>query len=174
MKKIINIFVALFALATFACCGEKGPELSSTHNLMLGSWHLVEWFGNEADQNFKPVEDNTLQNPVDMIDVWIRFNANGTFDLFQKGMPNIYYSHYAGTCKVEAELLSGVYEDGKDFGATYSVKLSEDNNTLTLTNINSTDDVCVYERMDIPSKVIDGVRASSTRGEEGDSIKRFL
>ena len=172
--KQIKIFAAiLLTLGIMSGCEPK-DTLNATHKLMLGEWHLVEWFGNEAEQTFKPVDENPLQNSVDMVDVWIRFNANGTFDLFQKGMPNIYYSHYAGTCKVEADLLSGTYEDGKEFGAMYSVSLSADNNTLTLTNVAYPDDVCVYQRESIPAEVIEGARTETRSTEGAVELRRFL
>ena len=49
MKKITNIIVALLALLSFVGCGEKGVELSPTHKLLLGSWHMVEWAGSAAE-----------------------------------------------------------------------------------------------------------------------------
>ncbi len=176
MKKILNIFVALFALVAFACCGEKGPELSPTHNLILGSWHLVEWAGSDAEAEAAQIAESGLgEDFLSYLDVWMCFYANGTFDIYQKGMPYIYYTKFSGSCLVSGEVLSGTYSDGKPLGSQYNVSLSDDGKLLTLTKVDMEDDVTVYERVEtIPSAVIDGVQVYTTRGEEGDSIKRFL
>ena len=165
MKKIANIIiVALLALVSVACEKEGGNvELSPTHKSMVGSWHLIEWAGPTADTE-------SLLN----IDVWINFYANGTFDIYQKGMPYIYYTKFSGSCSVNGEVLSGTYSDGKPLGSDYNVELSEDGELLTLTKTDMAADIAKYERVDsVPSEILSGVRSSVVRSEECN-IERFL
>ena len=176
MKKITNIFVAMLALLSFASCGEKGPELSSTHQSMVGSWHLVEWAGSSAEAEAAQIAENGLEEDfLSYLDVWISFNPNGTFDIYQKGMPYIYYTKFSGSCVVNGDVLDGVYDDEKPLGSQYNVSLSDDGKVLTLTKVDMTSDVAVYERVEsIPTEVTDAVQTFTTRGEEVYNIKRFL
>ena len=176
MKKITNIIVALLALLSFVGCGEKMVELSPTHKLLLGSWHMVEWVGSAAEAEAAQIAESGLEEDfLSYLDVWMCFYANGTFDIYQKGMPYIYYTKFNGTCLVSGDILSGTYSDEKPFGSQYNVALSDDGKQLTLTKVDMEDDVTVYERVEaIPSEVIGGVQTFTTRGEEVYNIKRFL
>lgn len=176
MKKITNIIVALLALLSFVGCVEKGVELSPTHKLLLGSWHMVEWAGSAAEAEAAQIAESGLEEDfLSYLDVWISFYANGTFDIYQKGMPYIYYTKFSGSCVVRGEVLNGTYSDGKAFGSQYTILLSDDGKVLTMTKVDMADDVAVYERVEaIPSEVIGGVQTFTTRGEEVYNIKRFL
>ena len=167
MKKITNIIVALLALVVSVACNQDGDEvqLSSEHKAMVGSWHLIEWAGVTADSK---------EEFISALDVWINFYANGTFDIYQKGLPYIYYTKFSGSCAVNGGVLSGTYSDGKPLGSDYNVELSEDGETLTLTKTDMTADIAKYERVDsVPSEILSGVLSSVVRSEECN-IERFL
>ncbi|MBQ7856356.1 MAG: hypothetical protein IJ348_04505 [Alistipes sp.] len=176
MKKITNLLVMLLGVAALVGCGDKTIELSTTHKQIVGSWHLVEWAGSAADAEAATLADNGVDGELlEHLDVWIRFNDNATFEIYQKGMPYIYYTRYAGNCLVVDDVLNGTYSDGKEMGSSYDVEVSEDGKTLTLTKVDMSSDVSVYERVsEIPSEVTDGAQSMTTRGEEVYNFTRFL
>ena len=144
--KLIYMVFALVALTIAGCGKEKDtPKVNLAANI-VGEWHCA---------------------PEDMdVDVYVAFDAAGTFDEYQR-IGDGRYRHYAGTWSVEKSTLSGVYADGAEWGSSYT--LSFEGETMTLTADNSSMEVVVYTKTTIPAEVKDEAidpLGSETRTEE--------
>lgn len=130
MKKILYI---ISALMLFAACGDKngGDKTGLTlEQKLCGEWHSTSL-------------------PVDG-DVYIDFNEDKTFEMYQK-IGEGAYRLYRGTWNLEENLLTGKYNDGEDWAAAYQVAMSD--KFLTLTSGNDAAEETVYERSEIPASV---------------------
>ena len=100
------------------------------------------------------------------VDVYVAFDAAGTFDEYQR-LGEGRYRHYAGTWSVNKSELSGVYADGTEWGSSYT--LSFDGDTMTLTANNDSAEAIVYTKTVIPAEVKDEAidpLGSETRAKE--------
>ena len=114
-------------------CGDKngGDKTGLTlEQKLCGEWHSTSL-------------------PVDG-DVYIDFNEDKTFELYQK-IGEGAYRLYRGTWNLEENLLTGKYNDGEDWAAAYQVAMSD--KFLTLTSNNDAAEETVYERSEIPASV---------------------
>ena len=99
--RIYFIAFALVALAMSGCKKEPQPTpVTDVKAMVVGEWHCAP----EAYD----------------IDVYVSFDASGTFDHYQR-IEEGRYRHYNGTWSVEGNLLSGVYSDGEAWGSSYNV-----------------------------------------------------
>lgn len=130
MKKLLYIISALMLLA--ACGGKDGGDKTelTLEEKLCGEWHSTSL-------------------PVDG-DVYIDFNEDKTFELYQK-IGEGAYRLYRGTWNLEENLLTGKYNDGEDWAAAYQVAMSD--KFLTLTSNNDAAEETVYERSEIPASV---------------------
>lgn len=117
-KTIKNIICA--AMVIFAAgCSKPSNDIQSLDGKLVGEWHLTQ-----TEYDGSVLETNS--------DVRIAFNADCTFELFQKSGDQTRYTKFCGTCNFDGKTLSGTYNDGTPWGSAYQVSLSGD--TLTLTN----------------------------------------
>ena len=83
-------------------------------------------------------------------DLYIRFAGDKTFELYQKIVEGA-YRLYRGTWNLEEDILTGKYNDGEEWAATYQISI--EGNTLTMTSVNDAAEVSVYEKTEIPSRI---------------------
>ena len=116
MKRILNILAAILFIG-FATSCEKAPKLDVG---IVGEWQLVEMTGYEASNL-----------PV----VYVEFTAEKNFDIYQKVGDVSRFRKYSGTYTIEESLLTGVYNDGEDWGSAYRASLEADGELLVLTAV---------------------------------------
>lgn len=136
-KKMKKILYILMALAVMTGCKEKPtpqpPEPEETlAEKIVGEWHCV-------------VSD------IDA-DIYLELVSTSTFELYQKVGEG---SHrlYRGTWSLNEETakLTGKYNDGASWGSGYTVSISEDLNSMTLTPSEGSEQV--YRRESIPLEI---------------------
>ncbi len=147
MKKILYILMALMCIA----CGEKptptppspgpdpeppvpGPEPVET----LASKIITEW--------------HCVVSDIDA-DIYLQFGNFFDFELYQK-IGEGAHRLYKGTWELDEDtaMLTGKYNDGAAWGSGYTVSVSEDGNSMTLTPSEGSE-AHVYRKESIPSEV---------------------
>ena len=149
MKKILYILMALMCIAG---CKEPvptppnpgpgpgptppgpGPEPVET----LASKIATEWHCTVSD--------------IDA-DIYLSLGSSSTFELYQK-IGEGAHRLYKGTWELDEDtaMLTGKYNDGTAWGSSYTVSLSEDGNSMTLSPSEEAEDQ-VYRKESIPSEV---------------------
>ena len=138
-KKMKKILYILMALAVMTGCKEKPtpqpPEPQPEETLaekIVGEWHCVV---SEIDA-----------------DIYLELVSTSAFELYQKVGEG---SHrlYRGTWSLNEETakLTGKYNDGASWGSGYTVSISEDLNSMTLTPSEGSEQV--YRRGSIPLEI---------------------
>lgn len=131
MKHIFHMLFLGLVLIAGAGCQEKENTADIT-----GEWKLDTWFGQNAEQNVK-------------VDIYLIFEANGGFELFQK-IGDGHYKRFAGTYKFKKGIVSGTYEKGKPWSSSYTAVVN--GNLLTMT-MDSTGEICTYSKTAVPDSV---------------------
>ena len=129
MRKLIYIMAALL---TLAACGKK-PDNKTELTLeqqLCGEWHSTS-LSIEAD-------------------IYISFAEDKTFEMYQQITEGA-HRLYRGTWNLEGTLLTGKYNDGASWGSGYTVSISEDLNSMTLTPSEGSEQV--YRRGSIPLEI---------------------
>lgn len=161
MKKFFNLFLATLVAVSLSSCGgsendgpnngggnEKPVEISIEN--LAGEWELTTW----AEGS---------QFPADGVTVYVDFNADKSFVLYQVNVNNPGITKYNGTFDLQGSILSGKYSDGEAWASDYVVsKLTT--NTLVLA-VEGTEDVSTYTKTEIPSPIKDGATAMGVRSE---------
>ena len=129
MKRIICF--AILGLLTFTGC-KKEPSLAE---LLCG-----EWRGSElaADAG-----------------IYVGFAADGTFELYQK-LESEGFELRRGRWTLAGDLLSGTYNDGEPWAASYKASVNGDK--LTLVSQEEGSETGIYSKCTIP----DGIRTGCT------------
>lgn len=150
MKRTLYILFAAFAIIA---CGDKAdPENQG------GNSGNTENSGNQG--NTEPTvtlaskivgEWHSTSLPVTG-DVYISLAEGSAFELYQK-IGEGSFRLYRGTWKVDEDkaVLSGKYNDGNSWAASYSVSI--DKNVLTLTSENEAKEKSTYKKGSIPAEV---------------------
>ena len=86
----------------------------------------------------------------------------------------VYFVKYTGQYLVTENVLSGTYDDGKAWGASYTVTLGADGQTIELVNSANIDDISIFAKSTVPQDVIDSAVSMTSRGEEIYMLDRFL
>ena len=129
MRRILFILTALMMFVTVSC--EKEDKKIDYKAKLTGEWHCV---------------------PDDFeADIYAVFEADGNFDLYQQ-LGGGRHKHYSGTWSSDNSTLSGTYSDGSAWGSTYRMEFSDDN-TMTLTALNGSEDVKTYIRESVPAEI---------------------
>ncbi len=138
MKRLIYVLLAVLAIA--GCKKPEpgpGPDVppdppvaeKTLADLIAGEWHCT---------------------PSDIdADIYISFVSDGTFELYQQITEGA-HRLYRGKWTLSDTTLKGTYNDGDSWGSDYSVSMSEDTNTMTL-SASSLD--YIYKRSEIPGEV---------------------
>lgn len=145
MKAKFYLLTLCAALAFVGCGKENDAPKVDNATKVVGEWHC-------APEGYD-------------VDVYVAFDAAGTFDEYQR-LGEGRYRHYEGTWSVEKNVLSGVYADGTEWGSTYIISFSGD--TMTLTANNESAEAIVYTKTEIPAEVKEEAIAplgSETRAE---------
>ena len=145
MKAKFYLLTLCAALAFVGCGKENDAPKVDNATKVVGEWHC-------APEGYD-------------VDVYVAFDAAGTFDEYQR-LGEGRYRHYEGTWSVEKNVLSGVYADGTEWGSTYTISFSGD--TMTLTANNESAEAIVYTKTEIPAEVKDEAiepLGSETRAE---------
>lgn len=87
-------------------------------------------------------------------DVYIAFDADGGFDLYQQ-VGEGRHRHYSGEWEVAGNVISGTYSNGAGWGSSYSVSFDTDDR-MTFKAANGSDEVMTYLRENIPADVVEG------------------
>lgn len=142
--------VALLAMTLVSCGGDDdkgdngGGDLPVVQTNIVGKWHLTSWC--DAEPEF---------------DVYIEFTKDGNFNIYQQTW-TFTYEHFAGTYSVNNNILSGQYNNGQSWTASYIHEVKD--SKLTLMNTVDLDEKGVYEASVIPAEIIE--EATTTRAEE--------
>ncbi len=162
MKHIkIWSLLALCLVAMTSCGGgdnnggdpEPGPK-GDLKEKIVASWHLTDWSNGES-----------------YADVYIKFDAAGNFDLYQR-VDRPGYVHYTGKYSIEeGDVISGVYSDNTAWACKYAGRVNQNGDVLTLVSQGGENITSVYAKSEIPADVTDFVtEIKSTRSDE----KRWL
>ena len=149
MKKIIYIIAAALLIA--ACADKAGTQQGgsdkqpSLKEQVCGEWHSTEI----------PTADT---------DIYISLTEDGKFELYQKAGDGD-YRLYRGTWGLEGTLLSGKYNDGEPWAASYDAAVQD--KTLTLTSKNDAAEVSTYTACEIPEEVRTGCETVVKSAEAG-------
>lgn len=150
--------VLLLSVVTMVGCFGKKNENPLIKGV-LGEWQLTK----------SPL---LTDDTADIIDVYVELKSDNTFDLYQRDFTAPQYKHYTGTYLITDSVITGKYSDGKSWGATngYTASINMAGQ-LSLTNVDFTDDISVFEKKTIPTDI----KGSTTRSAvvEQDS-HRFL
>lgn len=156
--KISKIFFAVIALLAVACTdnnnsGSTGDKTKwSNEGNICGEWKLTQ-HGNDKETE---------------IGVYISFNENNTFELYQR-VYSVIWMHYTGTFNLDGTTLSGVYSDGKAWGSTYTVSYADSPKRIRLVNGN---EEAIYSESEIPEYIVD--EAQQPENVRSVAIERFL
>ena len=116
MKKILA-FAALMAGLLLTSCKEKEDPLN-----IIGTWSL------------KTVQTKAASMGGTSVDVYIVFNEDNTFSLYQKVGNAGRYTSFTGTWNLLETTLTGKYSDGKSWGSSYEVSQDKERTTLVLSS----------------------------------------
>lgn len=133
MKKIIFMICTVLLIAG---CGNK-EEKKNLDELLIGEWHSTSLSISDA---------YTYAG-----EVYIGFNADKTFDLYQK-IGEGAFRLYRGSWNIDGDVLAGKYNDGEEWGTRYQISI--DGKTLTMKySIHDSEVTSVYTSVVIPSEV---------------------
>lgn len=147
MKRTLYILLAAFALIA---CGEKAdPENQGGNNNNQGGSEPVATLSSQIIGEW---HSESLQIDAD---IYMAFAQDGTFELYQQ-IGDGAHRLYRGTWSINEEkaLLSGKYNDGEAWGASYEVAVN--GTTLTLTSDNDAKEKSTYKKESIPTEVKEG------------------
>lgn len=148
MKRILYIISAALILGA---CGNNngspspdGPDTPSDQTSIVGEWHSTSL---------------TVSG-----DVYLDFNDDESFEMYQK-IGEGAYRLYRGTWNIEESILTGKYNDGEAWAASYDAVL--DGNKLTLTSKNDAAEMTEYTSCTIPEEVRTGCEVVVKSAEAG-------
>lgn len=156
MKKFLMLAVAAFVLLVGTGCEPK-EKINPIQAGIIGEWQLVSWSDGMSDE----------------VEVYAEFKSDMTFVLYQK-VQYVYFVKYTGQYLVTDNVVSGTYDDGKAWGASYTVTLSNNGQNIEMVNTMNIDDISLFAKKTIPQEVLNGAITMTSRGEEVYMLDRFL
>ncbi len=142
MRRLLKAAAALMLMVSAIACKKDGGDPAMVD--MSGEWKLSTLNGTGTDSMFGG----------EGLDIYLYFGSDGSFETFERLQDSEMYAHYSGTYSISGYTASGTYSDGTSWGASYTVSLSEDGATLTMT---AGSEECVYAKTAIPSEVRDNI-----------------
>ena len=121
----------MFVLSS--CGGEKEDPLN-----VIGSWKLAN------------LETKAVSLGGQQVDVYMTFNDDFSFELYQKIGSAGRYKHYHGTWTLTGTVLDGRYSDNTPWASSYEVTQNKEKTTLVLT---CAGEVYTYSKTNIPSDI---------------------
>lgn len=140
--KSLKIF-SLAMLLVLAVVGCK-PHSNQGGGELTGEWTLVSWNGTEPE--FK---------------VYIDFNENGTFEMFQQ-VWSFDYEYFEGTYTINGDIVTGSYSDGTNWACGY--KFESLDGQLKMASQEDQSVVSIYDSCTIPAEI--KTEATETRSAE--------
>lgn len=131
MKARIILF-AVLAMLVSACGNKKETKALD----ITGQWELID------------IQTKSAQIGDAVIEVYIDFKKDNTFDLWQK-LGEGRHEKLSGIWTLTGTVLSGKYDDKKDWGTTYDVSIQSGN--LVMVEKKTGTETCVYGKCTIPS-----------------------
>lgn len=132
--------------------GIEGPNIGKPVSAaaLAGDWHLESW------------------DSASNIDVYISFDANGNFELYQLA-EHAGYDYYTGRYSLESDgkLLTGVYSDNVPWATSYACGIDDSGTTLKLFSQNDEGVLSCYVKTTIPENIKDWVVTKAVAGENG-------
>ena len=86
-------------------------------------------------------------------EIYLSLTEDNKFELYQQ-IGDGRHRLYRGTYNFENDILSGKYNDGEDWAYSYQVVLADD--TMTLTTLDESAQITVFQRTTIPAEVQEG------------------
>ena len=142
MKRILYIISAVLLLAS--CGGKNEDDTKNPAEMILGEW-----------------QSTTLSVSGD---IYLDFNEDKTFEMYQK-IGQGAYRLYRGKWNIENNILTGKYNDGESWAASYDIAIEGKN--LTLTSKNDAAEVSKYTSCTIPEDVRTGCEVVVKSVESG-------
>ncbi len=142
MKRIIYIISAVLLLAS--CGGKNGEDTKNLAEMILGEW-----------------QSTTLSVSGD---IYLDFNEDKTFEMYQK-IGEGAYRLYRGKWSIEDSILTGKYNDGENWAASYDVAI--EGKHLALTSKNDAAEISKYTSCTIPEEVRTGCEVVVKSSEAG-------
>lgn len=159
MKSYKYILAAIFAILAMASCRKDYPAQNDEEvqaDALTGTWHMISWASLTSG------------------DIYVSFNKDGTFDLYQRLYSPI-YEHLTGSWSLDGNILSGSYDDGASWRTDYSVLLKSHGNEMVLTATDDADDKATYAKAEIPDEILSGdLSLKSAESAETAPGFRFL
>ena len=154
MKRLLHIITIALLLTG---CGEKNggdnnggnggtdtPPAPSVAELICGEWHSTSLAVSG--------------------DIYLDFNDDKKFEMYQR-IGEGAYRLYRGTWNIEENILTGKYNDGENWAASYDVAIEGKN--LTLKSKNDAAEVTKYSSCTIPEEVKTGCEVVVKSSEAG-------
>lgn len=156
MKRLINILMTAVVLIGLAASCEKAPKVAEG---IVGGWKLLEMTGYEA---------------ANLPQVYVEFNADLSFTIYQKVGDVPRYRKYQGQYLVTESVVSGEYADGEKWGSSYRAAFEADGEILVLTalemdkqgNVLSEGEVCRYTKASLSQEEKDAADVVTRSAEE--------
>lgn len=160
MKHLIYYYIAaaLIAASALTSCIKDNPtpgEEPAQDNTITGTWHLASWTG------------------LTSADIYVSFNENGSFDLYQRLYSPI-YEHLTGSWSLDGDILSGTYDDGIPWRTDYKVRINASGDMLTLVATDNAEDKATYNKAEIPEEILSGDLSLKSSERPGSQGLRFL
>ena len=132
MKRIIYMLAAALLIMS---CGDNGTGNGGSTELPLEQKIIGEWHSTALS-----IE----------ADIYLKFTEDKTFELYQK-IGDGGHRLYRGSWNLEDNLLTGKYNDGEDWAASYLVTMHD--KFLTLVSNNDAVEESVFAKEEIPAEV---------------------
>lgn len=107
------------------------PPTGGDTSTIEGVWHLTEWRG-----------------VTPSFEVYMDITATGGITLYQR-IDNNYWEIYQSSAYIDAGVISGVYTDGVNWGASYTITVEEE--SMTWVDTSDATDISVYTRAELPT-----------------------
>ena len=107
------------------------PPTGGDTSAIEGVWHLTEWRG-----------------VTPSFEVYMDITATGGITLYQR-IDNNYWEIYQSSAYIDAGVISGVYTDGVNWGASYTITVKEE--SMTWVDTSDATDISVYTRAELPT-----------------------
>lgn len=149
MKRFTHILFAfaVLTLAAGACKKTEQPSAGTVDPAVVGEWHMTE--------------ATAEGNDINMQDVYLCINQDGTFELYQKNESQaVRYDRYTGTCYTSEGVIYGEYSDGTKWSSKWVYTATSDRLILESYNMLEVD---TYEKTVIPEDVRENANTVCTK-----------
>ena len=138
-------------------------------NEVLAPWK-TEYFNNAVSINdsMKSIVTSFDGAATEYFDVYLVFKADGSFEMYQR-LYTLNYEYYAGSYNVSGDIVTGNYDDGKNWLTGYKAEVSADGKTLTMYSQEDVSLTTVYTAEAVPVEI--KAEAKTTRSADSE---RFL